>query len=155
MAWKPLPLLSERNNTSLVTARALKRTGFLETLRYDATTTTAASSSITHTFSHFWLERQSLVTHWWWDKVALAKSVSKLLLAASASKARLIVVTCILCLLLGYFTFAFRNGPRKGHYSSQIQINAGGQNGATIRVAIIDIRHAALGQIWHLPENHK
>ena len=79
--------------------------------------------------------------------MALAKSVNKLLLAASASKARLIVVNGILCSLLGYFTFAFRNGPRKGHYSSQIQINAGGQNGATIRVtswAIIDIRHAAL-----------
>ena len=29
-------------------ARALKRTGFLETLRYDATTTTAVLSSIAH-----------------------------------------------------------------------------------------------------------
>ena len=74
--------------------------------------------------------------------------MNKLLLAASASKARLIAVTW-------YFTFAFRNGPRKGHYSNQIhysswtRINAGGQNGATIRVtswAIIDIRHAPLGK---------
>ena len=64
--------------------------------------------------------------------MALAKSVSKLLLAASASKACLIVVTCILCSLLGYFTFAFRNGPGRGHYLSQTQINAGDQNGATI-----------------------
>ena len=65
--------------------------------------------------------------------MAFAKSVSKLLLGASASKARLIVVTCS---LLGYFTFAFRNGPRKGHYLSQIQINARGQNKATIRVGL-------------------
>ena len=68
----------------------------------------------------------------------------------------------ILCLLLCYFTFAFRNGPKRGHYSSRTQTNAAakigplfesdsnkrwGQNGATIRVtswAIIDVRHAAL-----------
>ena len=65
--------------------------------------------------------------------MALAKSVNKLLLAASASKARLIVVTW-------YFMFAFGllyvNGPRKGHYSSQIQISAGIQNRATIRVRL-------------------
>ena len=61
--------------------------------------------------------------------MALAKTVNKLLLAASASKARLIVAT-------SYNMFAFRNGPRKGHYSSQIQINAGGQNRATIRVGL-------------------
>ena len=42
----------------------------------------------------------TVVSHWWWDKVALPKSVSKLLLAASGSKARLIVVTW-------YFMFAF------------------------------------------------
>ena len=39
-----------------------------------------------------------------------------------------------------------------GHYSSQTRINAGGQNGATIRVtseAIIEVRPAALGQIWY------
>ena len=61
--------------------------------------------------------------------MVLAKSVGKLLLAASTSKAHLIVVTW-------YFMFAFRNGPKKGHYSSQIQINAGGQNRATIRVGL-------------------
>ena len=67
--------------------------------------------------------------------MALAKSVNKLLLAANASKARLTVVTW-------YFMFAFRlifavqhrNGPGRGHYSSRTQINAEGQNGATIRV---------------------
>ena len=32
--------------------RALKRRGFLETLRYDTTTTTAVLSSIAHSFSH-------------------------------------------------------------------------------------------------------
>ena len=39
-----------------------------------------------------------------------------------------------------------------GHYSSQTQINAGRQNGATIRVTsevIIEVRPAALGQIWY------
>ena len=42
-------------------------------------------------------------------------------------------------------------------YSSRIQINARGQNGATIRVisqAIIEVRPAALVQIWH-PPDHK
>ena len=41
------------------------------------------------------------------------------------------------------------NGLGRGHYSSQTGINAGGQNGATIRVtseAIIEVRPAALGQ---------
>ena len=44
------------------------------------------------------------------------------------------------------------------HYSSRTQINAGGQNGATIRVtsqAITEVRPAALGQMWHPPGNHK
>ena len=35
-------------NESRVKTRALERTGFLETLRYDATTTTAVLSSIAH-----------------------------------------------------------------------------------------------------------
>ena len=62
--------------------------------------------------------------------MALAKSVSKLLLAASASKACLIVVTWhFMFTFVGYFTFAFRNGPSKGHYSSQTQINAGAKIG--------------------------
>ena len=56
--------------------------------------------------------------------------------AASASKARLIVVTWYFMFAFGYFTFTFRNGPRKGHYSSQIQINARGQNRATIQVGL-------------------
>ena len=43
---------------------------------------------------------EASLSHWWWDKVALAKSVNKLLLAASASKACFIVVTW-------YFMFAF------------------------------------------------
>ena len=47
--------------------------------------------------------------------------------------------------------------PREGHYLSRTQIKAGGQNGATIRVicAIIEVRPAALGQIWHPPGNRK
>ena len=58
--------------------------------------------------------------------MALAKSVNKLLLAASASKGRLIVVTW-------YFMFAFGlihvcssalEWPGVGHYSSQTRINA-------------------------------
>ena len=71
--------------------------------------------------------------------MALAKSVDKLLLAASASKARLIVVTWYFMFAFGllYVRFRanlclqFRIGGR-GHYSSWTQINAGGQNGATI-----------------------
>ena len=45
-----------------------------------------------------------------------------------------------------------------GRYSSRTQINAAGQNGATIRItswAIIKVRPAALGQMWHQPGNHK
>ena len=48
--------------------------------------------------------------------------------------------------------------PGRGRYLSQTRMNAGGQNGATIRVtsqAIIEVKPAALGQIWHLPGNHK
>ena len=43
----------------------------------------------------------------------------------------------MLTLLLGYFMFAFRNGPRKGHYQSQIQINTRDQNRATIQVGLV------------------
>ena len=49
------------------------------------------------------------------------------------------------------------SGPGRGHYSSWTQINARGQNRATIRVtsqAIIEVRSAALVQIWH-PPDHK
>ena len=61
------------------------------------------------TFSvHFWLERRSLVSHWWWDKVALAKSVNNLLLAANASKARLIVVTWYFMIAFGLIYVRFR-----------------------------------------------
>ena len=52
------------------------------------------------------------------------------------------------------FAVQYWNGLGRGHYSSQTRINAGGQNGATIRVtseAIIEVRPVALGQIWHLP----
>ena len=51
-------------------------------------------------FSIFLTGEAKPLSHWWWDKVVSAKSVNKLLLAASASKARLIVVTW-------YFMFAF------------------------------------------------
>ena len=50
------------------------------------------------------------------------------------------------------------NSLGMGHYSGQTQINAGGQNGATIQVtskAISDVRPAALGQVWYLPRNHR
>ena len=56
------------------------------------------------------------------------------------------------------FAVQYWNGAGRGHYSSRTQINTGGKNGATVRVtswAIIDVRHAALGQIWYPPENHK
>ena len=56
------------------------------------------------------------------------------------------------------FAVQYWNDPGRGHYSSWTQINVEGQNRATIRVnswAIIDVRHLALGQIWHPPENHK
>ena len=67
--------------------------------------------------------------------MALAKSVSKLLLAASAfNKARLLSHG-ILC----SFWAALRSlsgMAQGGHYSSQIQIHARGQNRATIRVGL-------------------
>ena len=50
------------------------------------------------------------------------------------------------------------NGLGRGRYLSQTQVNAGGRNAATIRVkswAIIEVRPAALAQIWHPPGNHK
>ena len=49
------------------------------------------------------------------------------------------------------------SGSGMGHYSSWTQINAWGQNWATIRVtsqANIEVRPAALVQIWH-PPDHK
>ena len=78
----------------------------------------------------FWLERRSLVSHWWWDKVALAKSVNKLLLAASASEARLNVLTWYFMFGFGLTYVHFRAtlclqfSIGMGNYSSQTRINA-------------------------------
>ena len=61
--------------------------------------------------------------------MALAKSVNKLLLAASASKARLIVVvTWYLMFTFGliYVCSSALKWPNEGHYSSWTQINARG-----------------------------
>ena len=47
------------------------------------------------------------------------------------------------------FALQYWNGLGKGHCWSRTQINAGDQNGATIRVtseAIIEVRPTALGQ---------
>ena len=57
----------------------------------------------------------TVVSHWWWDKVALAKSVSKLLLAASTSKARLIVVTWYnFMFAFGLLHVCFQEWPKEG-----------------------------------------
>ena len=78
----------------------------------------------------------------------------------STSIGRLIVVTW-------YFMFAFGliyvcgsalEWLGMGHHPNETRINAWGQNGATIRVtfwAVIEVRPAAPGQIWHPPESHK
>ena len=104
----------------------------------------------------------------------LAKSVSKLLVAASMSKARLIVVTWYFMFAFGLLDVRLQEWPGEGplfesesnkhflpkwgHYSNRTQTNTGGQKEATIRLtswAIIDVRHATLGQIWDPPQNHK
>ena len=70
------------------------------------------------------------VSHWWWDKVALAKSVDKLPLAESASKARLIVVAW-------YFMFAFRLLYVRFRANLCLQFSIGmAQGGAIIRVGL-------------------
>ena len=46
--------------------------------------------------------------------MALTKSVSKLLLAASASKARLIVVTCYFMFAFGLLYVRFQEWPKEG-----------------------------------------
>ena len=56
----------------------------------------------------------TVVSHWWWDKVAFAKSVSKLLLAASTSKARLIVVTWYIMFAFGLLYVRFQEWPKEG-----------------------------------------
>ena len=64
--------------------------------------------------------------------MALGKSVSKLLLAASESKARLIVVTWYFMFTFGLLYFRFQEWPKEGPLLESIQMNAGGQNRATI-----------------------
>ena len=55
-------------------------------------------------------------------EASVAKSVNKLLLAASASKARLIVVTWYFMLAFGLiFAVQHWNGPERVHYSNRTQ----------------------------------
>ena len=68
--------------------------------------------------------------------MVLAKSVSKLLLTASASKAHLIVVTWYFMFAFGLLYVRFQEWSKEEPYSSQIQINARGQNSATIPVGL-------------------
>ena len=55
----------------------------------------------------------TVVSHWWWDKVALAKFVSKLLLAGSSSKTRLIVVTWYFMFAFGLLYVHFQEWPKE------------------------------------------
>ena len=68
--------------------------------------------------------------------MALAKSVSKLLLAASASKARLIVVTWYFMFAYGLLYVRFQEWPKEGPLFESDSKNAGGQSRATIRVGL-------------------
>ena len=48
--------------------------------------------------------------------------------------------------------------PREGHYASGTEINAGDSKQghySSTSWAIIEVRPAALGQIWHPPGSHK
>ena len=68
--------------------------------------------------------------------MALAKSVNKLLLAASASKARLIVVTWYFMFAFGLLYVRFQEWPKEGPLFESDSNKRWGQNRATIRVGL-------------------
>ena len=78
----------------------------------------------------------TVVSHWWWDKVVLAKSVSKLLLAASTSKARLIAVTWYFMFAFGLLYVRFQEWPKEGPLLESDSNKHQDQNRATIRVGL-------------------
>ena len=68
--------------------------------------------------------------------MALAKSVNKLLLPASASKARLIVVTWYFMFAFGLLYIRFQEWPKEGPLFESDSNKRWGQNRATIRVGL-------------------
>ena len=68
--------------------------------------------------------------------MALAKSVNKLLLAASTSKARLIVVTWYFMFAFGLLYVRFQEWPKEGPLFESDSNKRRGQNRATIRVGL-------------------
>ena len=93
----------------------------------------------------------TVVSHWWWDKVALGKSVSKLLLAASASKARLIVVTWFFYVCFGLLYVRFQEWPKEGPLLESDSNKHQDQNRATIRVGLEKILGAKMGPLFESP----
>ena len=68
--------------------------------------------------------------------MVLAKSVSKLLLAGSASKACLIVVTWYFMFAFGLLYFCFQEWPKEGPSLESDSNKHQDQNRATIRVGL-------------------
>ena len=113
--WKAWPLLGKRAQLDLF---ILKLCTWYDLLV--ANNTTCKTNDLIQINRSVFLLLQNysqafltFVSHWWWDKVVLGKSVSKLLLAASASEARLIVVTWYFMFAFGLLYVHFQEWPKE------------------------------------------